>query len=118
VAEVKRRAGNASYSTDDRLGFIFFMPSSFVLHHNHNHNPSISCSILLTISSSSFSFFMSSLALCCCYCCYYYYLLSWVPFPLVLLLNRWCTPPLSLEVSNCSTFLKIFHIPHLLNFYT
>jgi hypothetical protein len=48
------------------------------------------------------------------YCCYYhYYLLSQVSFSLVLiLLNQWCTPPLRLQVSDCSTFLITCDVPN------
>jgi hypothetical protein len=40
------------------------------------------------------------------------YFLSQVFFPPVLLLfNQWCTPPLRLQVSDCSTFLIISDVP-------
>jgi len=36
---------------------------------------------------------------------YHNHILSQIPFPLVLLLlNQWCTPPLRLQGSDCSTF--------------
>jgi hypothetical protein len=39
-------------------------------------------------------------------------LLSQVSFPLVLLiLNQWCTPPIRLQVSDCSTFLIMCDVP-------
>jgi hypothetical protein len=43
---------------------------------------------------------------------YYHHLLSQVSFPMVLLLlNCWCTPPLRLQVSDCSTFLIMCDVP-------
>jgi hypothetical protein len=43
---------------------------------------------------------------------YHHLLLSQVSFPLVLLyLNQWCTPPLRLQVSDCSTLLIMCNVP-------
>jgi len=41
---------------------------------------------------------------------HHYHILSQVSFPLVPLLNQWCTPPLRLQVSDCSTFLVMFDV--------
>jgi hypothetical protein len=44
--------------------------------------------------------------------CYYYFLFSFHRFFLVLfLLNHWWTPPLRLQVSDCSTFLIKCDVP-------
>ena len=47
---------------------------------------------------------------CCCCCCY---LLSPItgPFSPVLLLNQLRSPPLSLQVSDCSTFCMMCNVP-------
>jgi hypothetical protein len=42
---------------------------------------------------------------------HHHHLLSQVSFSLVLLLNQWCTPPLRLQVSDCSTFLSMRNVP-------
>jgi hypothetical protein len=43
---------------------------------------------------------------------YHHHLLSQVSFPLVLLLlNQWCTPPLRLQASYCSTLLIMCGAP-------
>jgi len=55
------------------------------------------------------------------YYCYlhHHHALSQVSFPLVLLLlNQWCTPPLRLQVSDCSTFLFMCDAPSTAVLYT
>jgi hypothetical protein len=52
-----------------------------------------------------------------CCCCYYYLFFSFHMFFLVLfLLNQWWTPPLRLQVSDCSTFLIICDVPSTVAF--
>jgi hypothetical protein len=46
-----------------------------------------------------------------CYC-YYYRLLTQV-FPVFLSLNQWCTSPLRLQESDCSTFLSMCDVPRM-----
>jgi hypothetical protein len=49
-------------------------------------------------------------------CYFYYYRLLTQVFPMFLSLNQWCTSPLRLQASDCSTCLSMCDVPRMANF--